>query len=108
MRALHVVGINLQLGKGFDVRLVGQQEVVVFLIGLGCPGSRFHHHPPVETGPRTAAGDAPEGLAGGTTRHPVMHQDADIDLFVGGAHIQAGYLQRSALAHEVHRHVNLA
>ena len=30
MRALYVVGINLQLGKGFDVRLVGQQKVLNF------------------------------------------------------------------------------
>ena len=81
---------------------------MVFLISLGLPGSRFHHHPAVETGPGAAAGNAPEGLAGSATRNPVMHQDPDIDLFVGGAHIQAGYLQRSALAHEVHRHVNLA
>ncbi len=108
MRALYVVGINLQLGKGFDVGLVGQEEIVVFLISLGLPGSRFHHHPAVETGSRTAAGDAPEGLPGSATRHPVMHQDPDIDLFFRGTHIQAGHLQRSTLADKVHRHVNLA
>ncbi len=35
MRALHVVGVNLQLRLGIDLRVVGEQQVAIGLLGVG-------------------------------------------------------------------------
>ena len=40
--ALHVVGIDLELRLGVDLRLVGEQQVLVGLLGVGLLGVLVH------------------------------------------------------------------
>src|SRR5262249_18120411 len=77
--ALHVVGVDLELGLGVDLRVVGEQQVAVGLLGVGLLRVRVNDDAPVEDAVGALVEDAVIKLAAAAVRagmldeHVVVH-----------------------------------
>ena len=101
VRTFHVVGINLKERHGVDLRLVGEDDVAVVLIGIGLLSVWRHHNMTVEHCRSLVVKDALELLVAAAVRHVMVdfHQVFDVLFLV--EEIQTVNLQVSALAVEV-------
>ena len=82
VRTLDVVGKNLQLRLGIDLRTIVQQQVIVLLIGEGLLCLRTHHDLPVEHPVGTAVVDSFVHLVAGAMGYGVVHISAVVHVFV--------------------------
>ena len=81
MRAFYVVGIYLQLGFCIYFGLVGEDYVVVFLVGLGLLGVRGDYDCSAEANLRVAASYAVDYLRAVASGSAVVHKDAEVHFF---------------------------
>ena len=68
MRALHVVGVDLELRLGVRGGVVGEQQVLVGLLGVGLLRAGPDEDAPVEDALRVVGEDAVEILVAGAMR----------------------------------------
>src|SRR6202522_439407 len=58
MRTLHVVGINFQLRLGVDLRIVGEQQITICLLGISLLRVLVDNDAPVKNAVRMTVEDA--------------------------------------------------
>ena len=105
MGALHVVGINFQLRLGVDLRIVGQQQVAIGLLGIGLLRVLVHHDAAVEHAMRVVVENAVVKLPAGTMRAGVLHQHVIIEMLPAGADKEPINQALAAFAGEHRMHI---
>ena len=93
MRALHVIGVDFELGMCFGRTRFVEKEAVVFLKRLGLPGSVRHVNQAVKDGIASAVQDSLEELAGRSPGAEMPHGDIEALTFAAGADIQPGKVE---------------
>ena len=88
MRALHVVGVDLELRLGVDLGVAREQQVAVGLVGLGLLRVRVHVHPPVEHPAPAPAGDALVVLAACAVRRHVLDVGVEVGVLASVRHVE--------------------
>ena len=74
VRALHVVGVDLQLRLGVDLRVVGKQQVAVGLLGVGLLRVLVHDDAAVKDAVRLAIENPVVELPAAAVRAGMLHQ----------------------------------
>ena len=87
MRALHVVGVDLQPGLGVDSCRIRKQDVVVLLERLGFLGVRRDYDLAEESALGFTGSQPVENLSGTAIASAVMHRDVERHLVVAGAKV---------------------
>ncbi len=97
MRALDVVGVDLQLRFAVDFRVRGQQQVAATHLGVGFHGGFVHHDAPGEDATAALPGDAPVMLAAAGVRLTVVEQEVGVEMAAAVDHEQSVQIAFRAL-----------
>src|SRR5438874_10253319 len=86
---LHIVGVNLELRLCVDLRVVGEQQVTVRLLGVGFLGIFVNNNAPVKHAMRAVIQDAVIELAAVAVWAGVLHQHVVIEVLLAIADEEA-------------------
>ena len=100
VRAFDVVGENLELRLGVDGRVVGQEQRLVGLLGVGLLGVLADEDLAVEDAVGLAVEDALVKLVTGAVRHGVVDAGVVVDVLLAVGHIKAVERAFAAFARE--------
>ena len=100
MRAFHIVGINFQLRLGVDLRVVGEQQVAVGLLGVGLLRIFVDDNAAVENAVRVIIQNAVVKLAAAAVRAGVLDEHVIVEMLAAIADEQAVDQALAALARE--------
>ena len=89
MGTLDVVRVDLQLGLGIDLGLIGQQQVYVGLLGVGLLGVFVSDDASAEHGPGPAVQNTLVELPTVAVRLGVLHQHVVVDVLAAAEDVQA-------------------
>ena len=101
--AFHVVGIDLQLRLGVDLRLVGQQQCLAELMAVRLLRVLVDHDPPLEDGARGIIDHALEDLAARGPRLQVFDHGGRVAVLRVAQQVGAVQVTFGAFAVEAHR-----
>ena len=100
MAADHVVGIDLELGLGVELRLLRQHERLRHLLAVGLLRVGAHDHLALEDAARAVGQHALEQLAALAARHRMIDDQRGVDVLGAAAEEAAGDVELAALALE--------
>jgi hypothetical protein len=86
---LHVVGVDLQLRLGVDLRLGAGQQVLVGQLGTGLLGLRMDVDASVEHRRGAIGDDAAKRLVTGAVGHRVLDAGVVVDVLVAARQVDA-------------------
>jgi hypothetical protein len=86
---LHVVGVDLQLRLGVDLRLGAGQQVLVGQLGTGFLGLRMDVNAPVEHRRRAIGDDAAKHLVTAAVGHGVLDAGVVVDVLLAAGQVDA-------------------
>ena len=105
MGALHVIGVDLELGLGVDLDVRREQEIVVGLVGVGLLGVGVHENPAVEDAPRSSVEHALVDLVARASALEVI--DPGMEVHVLSARRQVEALEVAARLGCGHAHIDV-
>ena len=100
MGARHVVGEDLEAGAGVDLGLVGEEQVLVRLAGVGADRAGPDDDMAVEHAVAVVVHDALVELAAGAVRRGVLDQDRVVVVLVAAGQVEAVEADLGAFALE--------
>ena len=88
MRAFHVIGVDLQLWLGIDLRVIGKQQVTVRLLGIGFLRVFVYHDASMEDTMRVAIQNSVVELAAATVRAGMLDVHVIVEMLAAVAEEQ--------------------
>src|SRR5947208_1643788 len=105
VRALHIVGVNFELRLSIDLRIVGEQQVAVGLLGVGLLRILVHDNAPVEDAVRMAVKNAVVELTAAAMRASMLDVHVVIEMLAALTDEQAVDQTLSAFSGKYWMHV---